>query len=115
MRFSALERWMADEEFVVYNGQRMTRESAAYLQEVQLLTHYRLEGKLYPRLSYGAETFRNPTEAGRRQCRHCGAVKGQLHEPLCDYEECPVCGNQVMSCDCGIFVEDAVRAEPGPG
>jgi len=81
-----------------------------YLEESQSLTHYRFEGDLYPRLPYGLETFRNPTEAGRQPCRHCGAVKGQLHEPLCDYEQCPVCGYQVMSCDCDIFTEDTVRA-----
>jgi hypothetical protein len=100
---------MAEQEHVLYNGQWMTRENAAYLEEVQLLTHYRANGKLYPRLPYGLETFRQPTEAGHKPCRHCGAVKGQLHEPLCDYEQCPVCGEQVMSCDCDIFTEDAVR------
>ncbi len=81
-----------------------------YLEEVQSLTHYRYEGELYPRLPYGLETFRDPAEAGHRPCRHWGAVKGQLHEPLCDYEQCPVCGEQVMSCDCSIFTDDAVRA-----
>ena len=75
-----------------------------------MLTHYPLEGELYPRLPYGLETFRNSAEASYRPCRHCGAVKGQLHEPLCDYEQCPVCGEQVMSCDCDIFTEDAVPA-----
>jgi hypothetical protein len=62
-----------------------------YLEECQSLTHYLCRGKLYPRLTYGQETFRNPAEAGHRPCRHCGAVKGQLHHPLCDYEQCPVC------------------------
>lgn len=87
-------------------------EADHYLEECQSLTHYRYEGKLYPRLAYGSETFRHPAEADRQPCRHCDAVKGQLHEPLCDYEQCPVCGGQVMSCDCGIFTENAVRAEP---
>jgi hypothetical protein len=80
----------------------------AYLEGSQLLTHYRFEGELYPRMPYGLETFRHPVEAGRMPCRHCGAAEGRLHEPLCDYEQCPVCGGQVMSCDCGIYVEDAV-------
>ena len=66
---------------------------------------------MYPR-PYGSETFRTPAEAGRQPCRHCWAVKGHLHEPLCDYELCPVCGNQVMGCACGISTKDAVRAEP---
>jgi hypothetical protein len=83
-------------------------EAEDYLQECQSLTHYRCEGDLYPRLPYGLETFGAPAPVGRRPCRHCGAVRGQLHEPLCDYEQCPVCGEQVMSCDCGIYTEDAV-------
>jgi hypothetical protein len=77
----------------------------------QARTHYRFDGKLYPWLPYGSETFGAPAPVGRRPCRHCGAVRGQLHEPLCDYEQCPVCGEQVMSCDCGIYTENAV---PGP-
>ena len=86
---------------------REDSEADNYLEECQSLTHYRAEGKLYPRVPYGLETFRNPAEANLGPCRHCGAVAGQLHEPLCDYEQCPVCGYQVMSCDCGIFTEDA--------
>jgi len=93
---------------------REDSEADDYLEECQSLTHYRYEGGMYPRISYGLETFRDPVEAGRKPCRHCGAVKGQLHHPLCDYEQCPVCGNQVMGCGCGILVEDAVRAEPSP-
>jgi hypothetical protein len=81
-----------------------------YLIESQSLTYFRNQGNLYPRVPYGDETFRDPSEARKKLCRHCGAVKGQLHEPLCDYEQCPVCGGQVMSCDCGIFTEDAVPA-----
>ncbi len=84
-----------------------------YLEECQSRTHYRFGGRLYPRLPYGPETFRTPAEAGRQQCRHCGAVKGQFHEPLCDYEQCPACGEQVKSGDCGIFTEDAVPADGG--
>jgi hypothetical protein len=81
------------------------------LSESQRLTHYRFKRELYLRLTYGSETFGAPAPVGRRPCRHCGAVRGQLHEPLCDYEQCPVCGEQVMSCDCGIYPEHAV---PGP-
>jgi hypothetical protein len=89
-------------------------EADDYLAECQSRTHYRFGGRLYPRLPYGSEKFRTPAEAGGQPCRHCGAVKGQLHEPLCDYEQCPVCGNQLMGCGCGIFTEDAVQAEPAP-
>ncbi len=84
--------------------------SETYLERSQALTHYRFEGELYPRMPFGLETFRNPIEADAQPCRHCGTVKGRYHEPLCDYEQCPVCGGQVMSCDCALFTEDAVVA-----
>ena len=93
-------------------GRHEDSEAERYMAECQSLTHYRYEGRSFPRLPYGLETFRDSVEAGRKPCRHCGAVKGQLHHPLCDYEQCPVCGEQVMSCNCGIFTENAVRAEP---
>ena len=95
-------------------GRREDSEANDYLEECQSLTHYRSEEGAYPRVRYGRETFRDPAEADCKRCRHCGAVKGQLHEPLCDYEQCPVCGNQLMGCGCGIFTEDAVQAEPAP-
>lgn len=101
---------MNPDEEVIYNGQSMTRECADAQEEAQQLTHYEYDARLYARLPYGTETFRTPAEADQKPCRHCEVVKGQLHEPLCDHEQCPVCHGQVMSCDCGIFVENAVRA-----
>ncbi len=84
------------------------QDAGDYLKESQTLTLYQFEGEFQLRIPYGRETFRDPIEAARKPCRHCNAVKGQLHEPLCDYEECPFCEGQVMSCDCGIFTENAV-------
>jgi hypothetical protein len=100
---------MPEEDMVMFNGVPMRREAAEYLQEVQRQTHYLLDGRKYPRVPYGQETFRDPVEAERQPCPHCDAVKGQLHHPLCDYEQCPVCENQVMGCACSLFTEDAVE------
>lgn len=94
---------------VVDNVQGLSLEEAHALEEVQRLTHYRLKGCLYQRLPYGTETFRSPSEGQHQPCRHCNARQGQLHEPLCDYEQCPVCGGQVMSCECSLYTEDAVQ------
>ncbi len=30
----------------------------------------------------------------------CGAKKGRPHKPPCEYEECPFCHGQLISCDC---------------
>jgi hypothetical protein len=33
-------------------------------------------------------------------CRSCGAAVKQLHEPLCNPELCPFCGDFITTCDC---------------
>ena len=101
---------MRDDDVVIYNGQQMRRDYAESLDVAQRMTHYQLDEGKYSRIAYGHETFRNPTEAKTQPCFHCSTVFGKLHEPLCDYEQCPICGGQVMSCDCGIFTENAVEA-----
>jgi hypothetical protein len=33
-------------------------------------------------------------------CRSCGATIGQLHDPFCNRELCPFCGDFITTCDC---------------
>jgi hypothetical protein len=33
-------------------------------------------------------------------CRTCGKTAGQLHEPFCDREVCPFCGDFLTTCEC---------------
>lgn len=44
---------------------------------------------------------RGGTVAGNTQCLECGAHIGELHEPGCDWEQCPKCGQQLIACDHG--------------
>jgi hypothetical protein len=37
---------------------------------------------------------------GTRDCHDCGASPGSLHQPGCDAEQCPGCGDHFASCDC---------------
>jgi hypothetical protein len=91
---------MTDDDYVAFFGQRMRRDWAEMLAETQHRTHYLSNGRPYERIPYGAETFRDPKEAATEPCRHCKTIAWKLHEPRCDYEQCPVCNWQSMSCDC---------------
>ena len=33
-------------------------------------------------------------------CPSCNASVGQLHEPFCNREQCPFCGDFITTCDC---------------
>lgn len=33
-------------------------------------------------------------------CHDCNAPYGEPHHPGCDSESCPVCGGQMLMCDC---------------
>ncbi|MCO5170209.1 MAG: hypothetical protein M9894_28065 [Planctomycetes bacterium] len=100
------------EEQVFHFGQWKTKDWADQLDWAQEATHYRHRRRKVARIPYGQETFREPVEASRGPCRHCGTIAGKLHDPGCDYEECPVCRGQVMSCDCDPGIV-APRPEPG--
>jgi hypothetical protein len=100
---------MAADDLVTYNGIRMRRDYAESLEQAQRAAYYRTEGSLVPRTHFGAETYPMVTP-GIGICPCCSAARGQLHEPLCEREQCPVCKQQVMSCDCDILTDDAVEA-----
>lgn len=34
------------------------------------------------------------------ECQDCGRKKGEYHHTCCDIERCPICGLQLLSCDC---------------
>ena len=99
---------MAADDPVTYNGITMRRDYAESLQAAQRATHYHVDDRLVPRIHFGDETYPMVTP-GDGLCSCCSAVRGQLHEPLCEREQCPVCKLQVMSCDCDILTDDAIE------
>ena len=58
------------------------------------------DGKYYKRERVGDEGWFSKGE----RCGDCGALYGYLHHPGCDIERCPVCGMQLISCDCEIKI-----------
>jgi hypothetical protein len=99
---------MAADDLVPYNGIKMRRDYAESLQAAQRTTHYRVAERIVPRIHFGDETYPMVTP-GDGLCSCCSAARRQLHEPLCEREQCPVCKLQVMSCDCDIFPENAIE------
>ncbi len=100
------KEFSGDSDFVVHNGRKMRRQQAQALKEAQAKTHYFIRGKVLPRIRYGNERFWPPV-SGKRVCDACGTLRGQFHELLCQWEQCPLCGEQVISCACGVLAGDA--------
>lgn len=68
-----------------------------------------VSGKVHERIPVGGH---GDFLAGGKRCDRCGdcnAMLGEYHHWGCDNERCPVCGMQLISCDC----ED-VFASPNP-
>ena len=96
-------------DLVIYNGISMRRDYAESLETAQRQSHYQVKERLVPRIHFGNETY-PMVSPGNGLCSCCSAARGQLHEPLCEREQCPVCKLQVMSCDCSILTDNAIEA-----
>jgi hypothetical protein len=63
------------------------------------LSHIECDGTVHERTKVGSPRDLMP---GAGNCGDCNAGPGQYHHCDCDAERCPVCGNQLLSCECDI-------------
>lgn len=91
------------ENVVYYNNMFVRVELRNKILTEQSKTILVIEGKEYERVRYGSslEGF-DDIEYAKRPCHDCLVVEGQIHLLGCDMERCPKCGNQLISCNCGI-------------
>jgi hypothetical protein len=56
-----------------------------------------INGKKYSPIPFHAETWTNERPD---QCPGCGVKPGGIHHQMCSIEQCPVCGNRMLYCQC---------------
>ena len=73
------------------------------IQAAQRISVYTFKGRPISRIRYGNEHgLRGSAE---NPCHDCAVFKGEFHVPNCDMEQCPLCGERLLSCNC-YFDED---------
>ena len=65
-------------------------------------------GKKYKRIKAGDKLDFDPNMDDRDLCHDCGVGLGQYHHFNCDAERCPICHNQLISCDCDIEFDEII-------
>lgn len=59
-----------------------------------------VNGKRYERIKFGDD--KDLLQQLYSRCGDCGAKRGFYHHVGCDCEACPVCGKQLISCECDV-------------
>src|SRR5262245_55225262 len=83
---------------VLYNGVEVVEGWPERIEEAQAVLTVSIDGVELLRMRYGDES--DDWGADKHPCRDCAVIKGQLHVPSCEVEQCPGCGEQAIGCDC---------------
>ena len=73
---------------------------AGKIRAAQLVRKFSIDGVQRERIRYGNEFPDWTIDEYRETCHDCGVKLDQYHVAGCDVEVCPVCGGQLISCDC---------------
>jgi len=98
---------MTQPKIVLYRGVSMIGGWPEKIMAAQQIVSLPQEGRAIPRIRYGDE--HNDRGADKNACPDCQVLKGEFHVPSCNFEECPVCGGELLCCDCVFedFADDA--------
>jgi len=100
-----------DKGFVIYRGARMTSYWPLMIRDAQKQKDLTFVST-FSRVRYGQEKRYGPG-GFQKNCHDCGVVPGQFHVMGCDVEECPNCGEQLISCDCVTTADDRALSDLG--
>jgi hypothetical protein len=91
--------------------QEMTEAASCLPSRLRFTPFLRRKGsseRRYDRILCGQERRFGGLPEEPARCSDCNVVGGAYHHPCCDWEECPRCHRQLISCDChdvGSFVD----------
>lgn len=85
---------------ILYRGVPMIESWPDKIIAAQKIVSHKFEGREVPRIRYGNE--QSDWQAATIPCHDCRVLLGEFHVPGCDVEECPICGGQLISCDCPL-------------
>jgi hypothetical protein len=91
---------MTHRKRVEYRGESMIEGWPEKIEAAQRVSSYALKGRSIARIPYGSE--RKDWGADKNPCHGCRVLKSGFHVPSCDVEECPICGTQLLTCDCEL-------------
>jgi len=87
-------------EMILEDGHQVATFWVHKMASAQKYPYYKATAN-FTRIPYGSEAGFDMEHHPR--CGDCAVKLGEYHVPSCDFEECPCCHGQALSCDCDLF------------